>query len=78
VAIIGLRMHVAIADGRQRLDREVEIGEWSIFSGVGDRLMAEGIKEAKYSVSTMRRPGRRTNGCRASGQKVGTIATPSL
>jgi len=48
--IVGLRMHVAIADRRQRLDREVEISERSIPGGVGDRLMTQGIKEAKHGV----------------------------
>jgi hypothetical protein len=43
-------MHVAIADRRQRLDREVEIGERSIPGRVGDRLMTKGIKETKHRV----------------------------
>ena len=49
-AVVGLRVHVAIADRRQRLDREVEVGERSVLRGIGDRLMAEGIEEAENGV----------------------------
>ena len=48
--VIGLRVHVAIADCRQRLDREVEVCERSVLRGIGDRLMAKGIEEAKNGV----------------------------
>ena len=44
VAVIGLRMHVAVADGRRRLDAEEEqIGE--ALTRVGDRRVAEVVDE---------------------------------
>src|SRR3974377_1605336 len=57
MSIIGLRMHVAIADRRQLLDREVEIGERSILGRIGDRLMTKGIKEAKYGIERHKQRG---------------------
>src|SRR4029079_13527638 len=55
--VISLRMHVAIADRGQRLDREVERGERSILGGVSDRLMTKGIKEAKHRVERYKQRG---------------------
>jgi hypothetical protein len=57
--IIGQRMHVAIADRRQRLNREIEISEPSILGGVGDWLMTKGIKEAKHGVERHKQRGSR-------------------
>ena len=50
MAVIGLRMHVAIADGRQRLDGEVEQLKEAVAADVGDRLVAERIEKSKYGV----------------------------
>ena len=52
VAVIGLRMHVAVADGRQRLDREVEQAQRQRQPGadIGDRLIAEPEDEGKHGI----------------------------
>ena len=39
--VVGLRMHVAIADRRQRLDREIEKLQRTFAAGIGNRLVAE-------------------------------------
>ena len=48
--IVGLRVHVAIADSRQGLDGEVEKLQRTVVGNVGDRLVAEEIQESKYGV----------------------------
>ena len=48
--VIGLRVHVAIADRRQRLDREIEIGQRPVLGCIGDRVMAERIQESENGV----------------------------
>ena len=48
--VVGLRVHVAIADRRQRLDGEVEKLQRTVVGNVGDRLVAEEIEESKYGV----------------------------
>src|SRR5262249_39760292 len=50
VPVIGLRVHVAIADCRQRLDREIKIRQRSVAFGIGDRLVAEPIEKCKDRV----------------------------
>jgi hypothetical protein len=50
--VIGLRVHVAVADGRQRLDREIEQAQRQRqgVGNVGDRLVAEPEQECEDGV----------------------------
>src|SRR5258708_14887369 len=50
MAEMGVRMHVAVADGRQRLDGEIEQVDEAAGGNVGDRLMAEEEDERKGAV----------------------------
>jgi hypothetical protein len=50
VSVIGLRVHVAIADCRQRFDREVKVSEGPVPGSISDRLVAERIQESENSV----------------------------
>ena len=50
VPVIGLRVHVAVADRRQRLDGEIEQLQRIARAGVGDRLVAERIEERKHRI----------------------------
>jgi hypothetical protein len=43
-------MHIAVADGRQRLDREIEQIEIALAGDVGDRLIAERIEQREDCV----------------------------
>jgi len=48
--VVGLRVHVAVADRRQRLDREIEVRQRPVAFGIGDRLVAEPIEKTKDRV----------------------------
>ena len=50
MAEMGLRMHVAVSDGRQRLDREIDQVQEAASGNVGDRLMAEEEDKRKGAV----------------------------
>ena len=50
MGVIGLRIHVAVTDGRQRLDREVEQPERLVAGDIGDRRVAEPIQKRKGDV----------------------------
>ena len=52
VAVIGLRVHVAIADRGQRLDRKIEEVEDSLPGDVGDRTVAERIEHGEQGVES--------------------------
>ena len=45
VPVMGLRVHVAVADGRQRLDREIEKLQVEARGRVGDRVFAERVEQ---------------------------------
>ena len=50
MAVIGLRMHVAVADRRQRLDREVEELQRPVAGDIGDRSIAERIEQREDGI----------------------------
>src|SRR5262249_17965928 len=47
-----------VTDRRQRLDGEIEVGERPVALGIGNRLMAEPIKEGKDGVERNEQRGR--------------------
>ena len=55
--VIGLRMHVAIADRRQCFDGEIKERERPIAFGIGDRLVAEPIQKAEHGVERDKQHG---------------------
>ena len=48
--VVGLRVHVAVADRRQRLDGEVEQLEEALAANIGDRIGAERIEQCEDAV----------------------------
>src|ERR1700730_9469663 len=48
--VMGLRMHVAVAGGRKRLDAEVEIIDISAVRHVRDRLISDPVKRCENRV----------------------------
>ena len=50
VAVIGLRMHVAVADRGERLDREIEKLQRAVAGNVRDRVIAERIEQSECGV----------------------------
>src|SRR5436190_5374014 len=48
--VMSLRMHVAIADGRQRFDREVEQAKRPAAGDVGNWVVAEPVKKREYRI----------------------------
>src|SRR5579871_5419729 len=60
--VIGLRMHLAVTGGRERLDREVEVTEKRVAWRVGDRVVAEPVKQSEESVED------REHRCRAADE----------
>src|SRR5262249_14879441 len=58
--VMGLRVHVAIADRGQRLDREVKKSKRRIACDIGDWLVAEPIKKGEHRVENDENSRRRT------------------
>ena len=56
--VVRLRMHVAIADRRQRLDGEVEKLQRTLAAGIGNRIVAEIVEAGKYGIEPDKDRGR--------------------
>src|ERR1700676_2859176 len=48
--VMGLRVHVAIARGRERLDAEIEVVDVGAARHIGDRLISDPIQQRKNCV----------------------------
>src|SRR6476660_8051917 len=50
VAVMGLRMHVAVAGGRERLDAEIEVVDIGPVGHAGYRVIADPVKHCEHGV----------------------------
>src|SRR5215469_999714 len=72
--IMGLRVHVAVADRGQRLDREIKKAERLIGGDIGDWLVAEPIEKCEHRIESDEDRRRRAEKDRPRGGHCAVIA----
>src|SRR6516162_3801232 len=72
--VMGLRVHVAVTDGGQRLDRKVKKAERLISGDIGDWLVAEPIEKCEHRIENDEDRRRRAEEDRPAGGHCAVIA----